>query len=319
MMMFLPKVLPKSKVNEFKTVKTNKTEDAPRYYATNWDLMEKVNNIWWELNEEKALPINDKAVGLSWDYVDLEPLRALLKDRGLVYSQEKSSEAKAEVWTNEQQKSTVTYQPQTRRLEWITNIETLNDLGEGQLPSREVAEEKIKELVRNLSSTKTVNELTTQEISPKRLVYPRWVTSDEKVAQGWRVTINYSLMNKNIIRSEGETIEAMVGRGGKVLSLKMVWPMTAETTKTETLKLKTLEEVKGSMVQSRVWQIRGGEKTDLLYETEVSNVGINNISLVYWWEPGEKWLMPYYLLSGNGLLAGEPVGVELVTPAANIN
>ena len=317
-MMVWPKVAPINKTSPISTISNIKQEDKPRYYSEIYNRLATVENIWWELEEETEPETTGKVVGFVWDYVNLEPLRELVKSEGLVYNQEKSQELKREVWENGDGKTTIIYSPQTRKLEWGVNIEKIEDLGTGKLPTREVAEEKIRSIVRNLSSTKTVNELETKEITPKRLVYPRWVTTETENAQVWQIAMNYSVLNKNIIRGEGSTIEAVVGRGGKIISLKMIWPMSVDTNKTVQINLKTIEEIKGETRLIKVWSIKGGEKTDLSYETDLGKVGVNGVSLVYWWEPGEKWLMPYYLLTGNGIAGGEPVGVEMVIPAAKL-
>ncbi|MFA6603034.1 MAG: hypothetical protein WCT01_04500 [Candidatus Shapirobacteria bacterium] len=317
-MMVWPKVAPKNRTNPISTVPITKEEDKPRYNSEIFNRLATVGNIWWETEEETEPEATGQAVGLTWDYVDMVPLRNLVAEQGLIYNKEKSQEFKTEYWENSQKNSTLTYSPQTRKLEWITTIEKMEDLGSGNLPSQEEAEEIIRSLVRNLSSTKTVTEIEIKEISPKRLVYPRWVTTEAENAQVWQIAMNYTVMGKNVIRGEGSTIEAVVGRGGKIISLKMVWPMSVDTNKTVQLSLKTIEEVKSGTNQIRVWSIKGGEKTDLSYETDLSKVGVNGVSLVYWWEPGEKWLMPYYLLTGNGIAAGEPVGVEMVIPAGKL-
>lgn len=316
-MLFLPKNTDKP-ASDFDTINQIGEEERPRYYSKELEMMPRTNNIWWEIEDDKMLPKTAQAVGLVWNFVDLEPLRKLITEEGLKYEQEKSREMKAEVWTNEAKTTTAIYQPQTRKLEWATNVETREDLGSGNLPTQEEAEERIKEVIRNMSSTKTINEMETVEISPKKLVYPRWVTTEKETADAWEVGMNFKYGTGEIIRSGGYTIEATIGRGGKILKLKTVWPLVIEESQKSILNLKTIEEVKQEASKVKVWKVKGGEESDLSYETMLGNIGVNSIELVYWWESGERWLMPYYLLSGNGIASGEPVGVEMVLPAGKL-
>ena len=297
----------KNKTSQDQTIKMGKVPDVvdkPSYRKSFLDNYEKVSNIWWE-TEGVEVPTKAWAIKLKSGFVDLANLRLWTKKMGLKYAEGK--------WTDCNKKQ-LTYSPQTKKLEYAENIESKKQLTENRLPIETIRDNLIK-LLAEIEGPKNLP-VTIIETIPRKLVYPRWVTTAEEEAEVFEIRANYKINGVEVNYAGGESIKSIWTRGGKLIKLVTVWPI--EAGEKQEIKTKSLTEIQSALNGGgiRIWQIRGGEKTDLSYNTETANRAVNEISLMYVYDEKNSWLMPYYKLVGNAVANDEPVRIEFITEAS---
>jgi hypothetical protein len=300
----------KNKTSQDQAIRMRKVPEVvnkPSYRKNLLDNYEKVNNIWWETGEVE-MPTEAQAIKLKLGFVDIANLRLWAEKMGLKYVEGE--------WTDGDKKQ-LTYSPQIKKLEYGENIESKKQLGGGNLPTETIKDNLIK-LLAEIGGPK-IWPITITETIPRKLVYPRWVTTTEKEAEVFEIRANYKINGVEVNYAGGESIKSVWTRGGKLIKLVTVWPIEAE--EKHEIKTKSLTEIQSALSGGgiRIWQIRGGEKTDLSYNTETANRAVNEISLMYVYDEKNSWLMPYYKLVGNAVANNEPVRIEFVAEATTNN
>ncbi|MFA6518195.1 MAG: hypothetical protein WCV93_00905 [Candidatus Shapirobacteria bacterium] len=298
----------KNKTDQDQTIKMGKIPeiaDKPVYRKEYLENYERVSNIWWE-TERVELPTEAQAIKLKPGFVDIANLRQWAEKMGLEYVEGK--------WTDGNKKQ-LSYNPQTKKLEYAENIESKKQLTGNNLPIETIKDNLIK-LLAEIEGPKNLPVVITETI-PRKLVYPRWVTTTEKEAEVFEIRANYKINGVEVAIDGWESIKSVWTRGGKLIKLVTVWPL--ETGEKQDIKTKNLAEIQSALNGGgiRIWQVRGGEKTDLSYNTETINRAVNEISLMYVYDEKNSWLMPYYKLVGNAIANNEPVRIEFVAEAGN--
>lgn len=295
-----------------KMEKINETEEFPSYRSGLLDNYQTISNIWWETGKAEA-PTRAEAVKLKRGFVDLNNLRQWAGNLGLKYDEVKSKERGGEIWSNG--KRQLSYSPQTRKFEYGESIESRSQLLGNSVPV-ETIKDNLTKLLAEIEGVKTLP-IVVVEVIPRKLVYPRWVTVAEADADAFEIRANYKVNGVEVNFEGGESIKSVWSKSGKPVKLVTVLPIeTAEKKTVETVNLSTIQGLV-SAGKVKLWQIRGGEKTDLSYDTQTINRAVNEISLVYIYDEKNSWLMPYYKLVGNAIANNEPVRIEFVAEAGN--
>lgn len=172
----------------------------------------------------------------------------------------------------------------------------------------------IRVYLENILKTIDKKQIRWTEVSFKKLVYPRWVTSEEKEANVVEFLGNWTIDGKIVRNFADDTIKITTTRGGKILSANIyLLPEATVNGEQQVVDKTTLTNT--DVADMGIVSYKGGAN----YELEVDNINIENVNvtqdeLVYVYDGRRNKILPYFLLTGTSVAMG-PVKVEMITGA----
>lgn len=132
------------------------------------------------------------------------------------------------------------------------------------------------------------------------------------------IEANYKTENYDIYSLQGNSIKARYGFDGTLLKLKVVLPFKT-INKTDNLTTKNLDEIKNTPLGDfEFFSVNDPKLLNLISESDIvkiTSVNVDNINLIYKYNPNDSYLQPYFALGGNGQYKGQSLSVTVLTPA----
>lgn len=144
----------------------------------------------------------------------------------------------------------------TRTISSVSDIRTRVGLSENKL------KEKVTEFVDSINDNKEIKYQLNQGVK-KRLVYPRWVTTDKDDWEVIEYEGNWIINGVKVVDYIEQPIAVTITRGGKIVKLKIQY-IPGEIKITGKVKIPSLAKLKATAVEKMiVWEVKGGENYEI--------------------------------------------------------
>lgn len=151
-------------------------------------------------------------------------------------------------------------------------------------------------------------------ISYKKMVPPRLVTTTENESDLVELEGNWLIDDKKVVSFYGDTIKATITKGGKLTKLE-VYLIPEETTGDKKTTINRDVLIKTNLDDIGIVNFEGGENYELSADSiNIENVTVTEAELVYVYDGRRNKISPYFWLSGTSIAMG-PVKVEMLTSA----
>ena len=150
----------------------------------------------------------------------------------------------------------------------------------------------------------------------KKMVFPRWVTTNEDEAETVEIEANYYIDGEPLVNVGGEAIKAIYTRGGRLIKLEIKQAFKS-INKRDEVDLVSLEDLKTRLMANfYILEAQGGESYQLSDGSEeIGTVVVNSLTRGRWFNSQRKETVPVYVIKGSAVLRTGPVKITMMTAA----
>jgi len=150
----------------------------------------------------------------------------------------------------------------------------------------------------------------------KKMVFPRWVTTNENEAETIEIGANYYIDGEPLVNVGGEAIKAIYTTGGRLIKLEIKQAFKS-INKRDEVDLVNLEGLKTRLMANfYILEAQGGESYQLSDGSEeIGTVVVNSLTKGHWFNSQRKETVPVYVIKGSAVLRTGPVKITMMTAA----
>jgi len=198
----------------------------------------------------------------------------------------------------------------------MTEIEYGREIGRDDLANLAglVDREEVEDMIKTMAQAMGITDrwiVKVVDMRPKRMVYPRWVTTNWDLAEAVEVRARLEWENKELLAPMNFPLEMTVLANGTISRLAVNLP-EGEPQRAGVRLLKTREKIISEPVV--VWKREGGEGFELIDNMAVGKEKLSEVRVVWVMINTERRLVPYFLFEGEAVVNRDQVweGLYLV-------